>query len=442
MTGMEKTDSYNDAPGAAGAAGAAGLDAELEAQLMSHLASCGRSGGYRVVEVLKRSDFEVTEKVEFVGESAGNTGEAAVAMGPFVRKRIDAAAGLGGAYELLFIAQRRGLRCPNLPRIIDCWNDSEAVNVVMEWLDGETLEERVARLGPSADLAREAVAQVGRAVDVLHGGLGAEAPVIHRDLKPANVMVVGGEQGIPATYVLIDLGIARTWREGATADTARLGTRSYAPPEQFGFGQTSVRSDVYALGAILYFCLTGEDPAAGKTADELAREKGLPAELAAVVARAMSFDPKDRYASARELARAVAGEGNTASDQRRVSCQQSQAVRQRPILPRVPDSLGRAWNTALWVTFAIVVAACVANFVQPRGASAKYPGWFLGFEFLFWMPISFAAAAYLVMDKRRLFQKVPTLAAVPIGRQRLACLAVIAGSLLIVMFAGYLGGAF
>ncbi len=442
MAGMEKTDSYNDAAGAAGTSGAAGLDAELETQLMSHLASCGRSGGYRVVEVLKRSDFEVTEKVEFVGEGADNTGGAAAAMGSFVRKRIDAAAGLGGAYELLFIAQRRGLRCPNLPRIIDCWNDGEFVNVVMEWLEGETLEERVARLGPSADLAREAVAQVGRAVDVLHGGLGADAPVIHRDLKPANVMVVGGEQGIPATYVLIDLGIARTWREGATADTARLGTRSYAPPEQFGFGQTSVRSDVYALGAILYFCLTGEDPAAGKTADELVRDQGLPAELAAVVARAMSFDPKDRYASAEELARAAAGEGDTASDQRQVSRQEGQASRLRLSLPRVPDSLGRAWNAALWVTLAIVVAACVANFVQPRGASAKYPGWFLGFEFLFWMPVSFAAAAYLVMDKRRLFQKVPTLAAVPIGRQRLACLAVIAGSLAIVMFAGYLGGAF
>ena len=116
-------------------------------------------------------------------------------------------------------------------------------------------------------VTRVATLGIGRgiacAVGLLHGGLGEGAPVIHRDLKPSNVMVVGGKNGLPRSFVLIDLGIARTWREGAEADTTRLGTRSYAPPEQFGFGQTSVRSDVYALGAVLWFCLTGEDPAPG-----------------------------------------------------------------------------------------------------------------------------------------------------------------------------------
>ena len=58
-----------------------------------------------------------------------------------------------------------------------------------------------------------------------------------------------------SSLVIIDLGIAHVWRDGADADTVKFGTRPYAPPEQYGFGQTSVRSDIDALGALLFFCL-------------------------------------------------------------------------------------------------------------------------------------------------------------------------------------------
>ncbi len=407
--------------------GAAGGDA-FDAQLMSHLASCGRSGGYRVLEVMKRSDFEVTEKVFFAGEEGGD-------LGPFVRKRIGAESGLGGAYGQLLVAQRRGLRCPNLPRIIDVWNDGQQVNVVMEWLDGQTLEELVAQVGPGVDLAREAMDQVARAVEVLHGGLGQGVPVIHRDLKPANIMVVGGAVGIPRTFVLIDLGIARTWREGAEADTARLGTRAYAPPEQFGFGQTSVRSDVYALGAILYFCLTGQDPAPGKTAQQLVSGSGIPSDLAVVVERAMSFDPQRRYAGAPQLAAAVAGEkGATATKARG-------GRGPRALLAGVPELWGRVWNTLVVAAFLVLVAACVGNFIVPTQSSLRYPTWYLALEFLFWLPVSFTALAYLLIDKRRLLRQVPALAAVPLGMQRLACVAAIVGSLAVVIILGLIGGA-
>ena len=402
-------------------------DAAFDAQLMSHLASCGRSGGYRVLEVLKRSDYEVTEKVVFAGEDGGD-------LGPFVRKRIDTASGLGGAYEQLFVAQRRGLRCPNLPRIADVWNDGQQINVVMEWLYGQTLEDLIAAAGPGEDLAREVMSQVTCAVEVLHAGLGQGAPVIHRDLKPSNIMVVGGTDGIPRTFVLIDLGIARTWREGAEADTARLGTRSYAPPEQFGFGQTSVRSDVYALGAILYFCLTGEDPVPGKTAAQLVSRPGMPPELASVVARAMSFDPQARYGGAAELAAAAAGEagvaGAVAADARRPS-----------LLGSVPDLWGRVWNTLIAGAFLVLVAACVGNFIVPTQSSLRYPTWYLGLEFLFWLPVSFAAAAWLLIDKRRIMRQLPALAAVPLGAQRLACVAAMVGSLMVVIICGLIGGA-
>lgn len=94
--------------------------------------------------------------------------------------------------------------------------------------------------------------------------------MIHRDLKPSNIIVTGAnytpDDGLTfSSLVIIDLGIARVWRDGADADTVKFGTRPYAPPEQYGFGQTSVRSDVYALGALLFFCLTGVDLNQGST---------------------------------------------------------------------------------------------------------------------------------------------------------------------------------
>lgn len=63
-----------------------------------------------------------------------------------------------------------------------------------------------------------------------------------------------------AGLTIIDFGIARAFREGAAGDTAHFGTRCYAPPEQFGYGQTDERSDVYALGMLLYYLLAERDP--------------------------------------------------------------------------------------------------------------------------------------------------------------------------------------
>lgn len=395
------------------------IDADFDAELASYLSSCEGAGSYRVLETLKSSDFEVTEKVVFCGRDGGE-------LGPFVRKRIDAACGLGHAYERLMAAQRQGLRCSNLPRVLDCWNDGERLNALMEWLPGVTLEDCVREEGPSEELAREVAPQLACAVGLLHGGLVEGAPVIHRDLKPSNVMVVGGKRGtaggVPRTFVLIDLGIARTWREGAEADTTRLGTRSYAPPEQFGFGQTSVRSDVYALGAVLWFCLTGEDPAPGMDSRQLAERPDVPSDLRRVVAKAMSFDPQARYASAEELARAV--EGRTGDGHFSPA---------GPARREVPAAAGRAWNVALAVTVAVLTVASWANVAVPAGSGAAWPLWFRLLAFGAWMPAGFASAAFVLADRRRLRRRVGLLQALAL------CAAVSFGGLLVL---GILGALF
>lgn len=107
-------------------------DDELTAALAEHLASLDRDDSYRVERVLKRSSVETTELVYFEGTGGGS-------LGPFVRKRIDASAQIGGAYERLFAAQRAGRRFEHLPRIVDYRRVGDELNVVMEYIEGETL---------------------------------------------------------------------------------------------------------------------------------------------------------------------------------------------------------------------------------------------------------------------------------------------------------------
>lgn len=402
-------------------------------------------GSLHVLEVLKCSDFELTEAVTFRGRGGDE-------LGPFVYKEIDATTGLGTAYDLLFRAQRCGLRSPNLPRIAACSNDGKKTRVLMERLPGRTLEDYVRAAGASVELAQDAIAQVAAAAGCLHAGLGTGAPLIHRDLKPSNVMVVGGEEGIDRTFVVIDLGIARAWRPGAYSDTLKLGTRSYAPPEQFGFGQTSVRSDVYALGALLYFCLTGEDPEPGRAAEALARRPGVPPELAQVVARAMSFDPEGRYASAADLAdavrRAAAGEADdrSASNALQAKATAKKPYPQRPAAPR-PSSrrgatrwLGRAWNAVVLLGTALVVIAGVYCAFIPAASSAVYPLWFRCLEFIVWLLPNAVWLGYILLDKRHLRSRFPAMGRRPLIAELARFAGVSMGSLLLLAILGMATG--
>lgn len=122
-------------------------DDELTAALAEHLASLDRDDSYRVERVLKRSSVETTELVYFEGTGGGS-------LGPFVRKRIDASAQIGGAYERLFAAQRAGRRFEHLPRIVDCRRVGDELNVVMEYIEGETLGVLVDRLGATPPIMR------------------------------------------------------------------------------------------------------------------------------------------------------------------------------------------------------------------------------------------------------------------------------------------------
>jgi len=144
---------------------------------------------------------------------------------------------------------------PNLPRLYEYFQDPGHWYLVMDFIAGETLEEYQSKV-PNKRLLLSEVLDIGlqlcRVLAYLHS---QQPPIIFRDLKPANIM-----RNHTGQLYLIDFGIARYFKPGQTRDTVALGSPGYAAPEQYGKAQTTPRSDIYSLGAVLHQFLTARDP--------------------------------------------------------------------------------------------------------------------------------------------------------------------------------------
>ena len=213
--------------------------------------------------------------------------------------------------EAKIVAQ---LSHPHICTLHDVVQDNGQTYLVMEALDGESLATRLLRFGGKGlpigqCLTIAAEAAEGLAFAHQHG-------VIHQDVKPANIMLT------PAGAKLLDFGVARLRRAGgepgvtvtATADDdlARAGTLPYMAPEQLD-GRTDSRSDIFALGAVLYEMLTGARAFSGSTSSTLIAQivehepppiaaSVAPPALARVVRRCLAKDPHARWQSAADLA--------------------------------------------------------------------------------------------------------------------------------------------
>lgn len=143
----------------------------------------------------------------------------------------------------------------SLPRIYEHFTDADHWYLVMEYIEGETLEEYLQKTRNGALPVKEALAlgiQLCQVLAVLHR---QEPPIIFRDVKPSNIM-----RTPRGRLYLIDFGIARHFTPGKNKDTQPLGSPGYAAPEQYGKAQTTAQSDIYSLGATLSELLTGHDP--------------------------------------------------------------------------------------------------------------------------------------------------------------------------------------
>lgn len=191
------------------------------------------------------------------------------------------------------------LHHPNLPRVMDAFIENDRFYLVMEYIEGVTLENRM-RDGGDGPLDVHEVVEWGLQIaDVLAYLHSQEPPIIFRDLKPANIMVQPD-----GSVRLIDFGIARRFHPGASKDTALLGSVGYSPPEQFGRSQTDTRSDLYAFGATLHHLLTGRDPAAEPFKFPPARSlnPGIPEMLSYLLDDCLAMDVAQRPAGVHEVA--------------------------------------------------------------------------------------------------------------------------------------------
>ena len=207
---------------------------------------------------------------------------------------------------------------PNVAAVFDYGESDGLIYLVMEFVDGEPL---------SRVLTREAPLALDRALDLasqIADGLGAahELGIVHRDLKPDNILVTRTRTGREIAKV-VDFGIAKAIQEGVgeglTHTGQVIGTAEFMSPEQLLGDPVDARSDLYALGCILYLMLTASPPFDAPTREQMIKRRlsedaphvheidpALPDSVARIVARLLARSPKERYGSAAEVKDALA----------------------------------------------------------------------------------------------------------------------------------------
>lgn len=189
------------------------------------------------------------------------------------------------------------LRHRNLPLISDYFSESQSQFLVMEFIDGPTLAALIEKEGPAREpQALRWALEMGRVLDYLHS---QTPPIVFRDLKPENIMVTDERH-----LKLIDFGLARHFDpEAVRRDTQPSGSVGYAPPEQWE-DRVDERSDLYSLGATIYFVLTGKPPSPVYGSHKLRPHRSdIDQRTEDLVLKCMQPDPAQRYSSAAELIR-------------------------------------------------------------------------------------------------------------------------------------------
>lgn len=185
---------------------------------------------------------------------------------------------------------------PALPRIVDIIDNGKTIYIIMDYIEGESLDKILNEYGAQPqELVIDWAKQVCDALGYLHS---QKPPIIYRDMKPANIMLK-----LEGNIKIIDFGIAREYKEQNLADTKVLGTKGYASPEHYGNRQTDARSDIYTLGMTMHHLLTGVDPRPADYMYAPIRQWNpeLSGGLERIIDKCTALDPEDRYQNCNEL---------------------------------------------------------------------------------------------------------------------------------------------
>ena len=196
-----------------------------------------------------------------------------------------------------------GLDHKGLPKYTESFENENVLITVREYIEGLPLD----RYAQENELSVKEITRIcARICDILAYLHHRDEPIIHRDIKPQNIII-----GPDGSVSLIDFDIARVYRSGHDTDTVFFGTLAYAPPEQYGFAQTDARTDIYSLGILLRWLLTGS------TKEN--KNVKIYRPLDKIIRKCTGFAPKDRFADVLQVKKALLS-ANPRSQAVRLTC--------------------------------------------------------------------------------------------------------------------------
>lgn len=173
---------------------------------------------------------------------------------------------------------------PGIPKIELCIRDDDKLILIEEYIHGETLEKRLSRKLFTENETASLILSLCNILMKLHF---LTPPIIHRDIKPTNIIISSDN-----ILRLIDYNAARHTNKNSNKDTMFMGTEAFAAPEQFGFGQSDARTDIYALGVLANYCLTG------KSSKDYLYNDGP---MSDIIKKCTKLNPEERYSNVNEL---------------------------------------------------------------------------------------------------------------------------------------------
>ncbi len=271
----------------------------------------------------------------------------------------------------------------NIIRVYDFGEESGRMFMVMEFLEGQDLNDAIQRNQTGAMEARLATAvQIARAMEHVHS-LG----IVHRDLKPHNVYITKG-----GVAKLMDFGIAKTNQTSMTKTGFTVGTPSYMPPEQVLGKNVNFQSDIYAFGILLFELITGTKPLAGDSVERVfwqilndpidltpLREAGAPEQVVELVQQCTAKDQAARPQSFTEVRQKL--EGVFRSGQTRLQATgghlaAAQTPRPEPVAavaPPTPTNAAKKWVYLLGAAVVVVLGVLVFLLLRPKEKAAATP---------------------------------------------------------------------
>lgn len=233
-----------------------------------------------------------------------------------IKKKVD-------VYNQSVYLKLKDMKPEGMPRIHFCAEQNGKLIVIEDYIHGRSLQDIYDTEGAFSE--KQIIDIVWELCNILQKLHECTPPIIHRDIKPSNIMM--SDDGV---VKLIDFNAAKEFAEGKTEDTQFIGTQDFAAPEQYGFGQSDVRTDIYAIGVTMNYLLTGMVP----------RKSLYRGTTGEVIGKCVRLDAANRYQSVGELKEAIAGKAASGITREQGKPQDSEEYHKMGKQPEVERSKG------------------------------------------------------------------------------------------------------